>query len=127
MKPDIKVWNNCYDLKIWIKGWELQKEIYKNTQLLTREEHMKAHEIKKEIKCNNCWVAIDEEDWICKKCEENIRICNCCWDAMSEGYIYNDENYCCWGCLPIAISQFEEEYTEDWDNCYTEWSSIFYD
>lgn len=78
-------------------------------------------------RCNNCEEIIDEEDGICKKCEENVRTCNKCWNAMSEGYIYESENYCSGVCLPISEAQFLEEYEDAWDNCYTEWSSVYYD
>ena len=108
MTKEIKI-----DWKVGLKGnIAFQKAMY---TILTKK------------RCNNCEVIIDEEDWICKKCEENIRTCAKCWDAMSEGYIYWGDTYCSWGCLPISEKQFEAEYTEDWDNCYTAWESIYYD
>lgn len=54
-----------------------------------------------------------------------LRTCNKCQSVMSEWYIYNDEVYCSWECLPISVEQFEEEYEEDWDNCWTQWESIY--
>lgn len=56
-----------------------------------------------------------------------LRTCKTCSIVMSQWYIYNDEVYCSWECLPISVKQFEEEYEEDWDNCWTEWESIYLD
>lgn len=58
---------------------------------------------------------------------KEFRICSGCWGVMESGYIYEAEVYCCEDCLPVSKEQFDKEYTDDWDNCYTEWESEYLD
>ena len=58
---------------------------------------------------------------------KEIRVCEYCNKPMQEWYIYWGNTYCSWDCLPIAVSQFEADYTDDGDDCWTEWESIYLD
>lgn len=55
------------------------------------------------------------------------RLCSTCLSSMDSWYIYDWETYCCDTCLPISVEQFEEEYDDEWDNCRTQWESIYLD
>lgn len=56
---------------------------------------------------------------------KEIRVCSKCWGVMQEGYIYEWDVYCSGACLPISEEQFEKEYTDEGDNCWTEWETIY--
>lgn len=75
-----------------------------------------------------CWDELSKLDieHIYKYTHE-IRLCNTCFNSMDSWYIYNWETYCCETCLPISKEQFEKEYTEDLENYWTEWESIYID
>lgn len=58
---------------------------------------------------------------------KEIRKCNRCLEPMDEWYIYNNETYCSEQCLPILVEKFIDEYQGVWDNCWTQWESIYLD
>jgi len=59
--------------------------------------------------------------------DRDIRTCNTCEEPMDSWYIYWWETYCHEKCLPISEAQWNKEYTDDGDDCYTEWESIYLD
>lgn len=58
---------------------------------------------------------------------KDIRTCDRCRESMQEWYIYENETYCSDQCLPIPVEKFIDEYEDDWDNCWTQWETIYLD
>jgi hypothetical protein len=56
--------------------------------------------------------------------EDTYRFCDGCASVMFEGFVYDGGTYCGFKCLPITEAEWNEQYTDDSDNYWTEWTPL---
>lgn len=68
---------------------------------------------------------INEARLLIEKYEvDELRQCEECNIYMASGFIYQDGTYCSFHCLPISEKEWNEQYNEEGENYWTEWSEL---
>ena len=57
----------------------------------------------------------------------DTRLCLKCGSAMDEGFVIDNETYCCETCFPITEEKYKQLHDENPEEYYwTQWEDIYY-